>query len=296
MSTTPTSKDGFASNYSFQSDTSSVVRQPRIWECLSDPEDIPTEISFYRRKRDWDLPRNIAMNWHRETNVKHFFGIHKWMGQLCYTVGSNKVVIGTIVCYELQPLASARKSGHGAVLLRSVDSSLYKLSLLVASSTLQSQTLWLEHWENLPLMLICNVYVPPPYRGLGLGLALIDDACRKPGRDIPWILTATSNPSLQDYFGLLGFHPQIFGDSFGARWNDLDRNRLPKIDDICPHFPPSSLLLSQQETPATHCQQHSEYNEEDDLFVQDEVVLTSFQPTTETSSSRSNRRRRRRLW
>eukprot|EP00977_Amphora_coffeiformis_P002952 scaffold568_cov160-Amphora_coffeaeformis.AAC.9 len=213
------------------------------------------------------------------------------MGQLCYANGSNKTVIGTIVCYELQPLASVRKSGHGAVLLRSVDSSLYKLSLLVASSTLQSQTLWSEHWENLPLMLICNVYVPPPYRGLGLGLALIDDACRKPGRDIPWILTATSNPVLQDYFGLLGFHPQIFGDSFGARWNDLNRDRLPKVDDICPHLPSSSLVVSQE----TAAEEHAEYHEEDDLLIQDEVVLADFQPTTVASSSLSNRRRRR-VW
>ena len=292
-----TTTDGFASqeevheHNSMQSDNSSMVKQPRISERLSDPLDIPRELVFYRRKRDWDLPRRISISWHRETNIKHFYGMHKWMGQLCSTVGTNKSVIGTIVCYELQPVAAVRKSGHGAVLLRSVDASLYKLSLLAASSTLQSQTLWSEHWENLPLMLICNVYVPPPYRGLGLGLALVDDACRKPGRDIPWVLTATSNPVLQDYFGLLGFHPKIFGDSFGARWNDLNRGRLPKIDNLCPHFPSSSVVVSQEATT----KEHPESREEDDLLVQEEVVLSNFQPTTVTSLSLSSRRGRR-VW
>lgn len=288
-----------------QSYTSSVLTQPRIMECLSDPEDIPRELVFYRRKRDWDLPRHVHINWHRETNVKHFYGIHKWMGQLCYSVGdNNNTVIGTIVCYELQPLASVRKSGHGAVLLRSLDSALYKLSLLAASTKLQSETLWSDHWDNLPLMLISNVYVPPPYRGLGLGLALLDDACRKPGRDIPWILTATTNPTLQDYFCLLGFHAGIFGDAFGARWNDLDRGRLPKINDLCPHLPTSSVVVSQPEEGEPkekttedypECPREGCEDDEDDLFVEEHVVLSNFQATSSHSSSQS-RRRRRRVW
>lgn len=289
-----------------------MQRQPQIMEPLSDPEDIPREIVFYRRKRDWDLPRHVKIHWCRHTNVKCFYGIHKWMGQLSYnSVGSGgggssskKVVIGTIVCYELQPLSSVRKSGHGAVLLRSVDASLYKLSLLAASTTLQSQTLWSDHWENLPLLLICNVYVPPPYRGLGLGLALVDDACRKPGRDIPWILTANSNAELQNYFGLLGFVPQIFGDSFGARWNDLSRNSLPRIADICPHLPCSSLILSPSanaaggnkdgSSSAAPDEEHDEVGgDEEELRVFEETILANFRASTQETAQPSSRRRRR---
>lgn len=292
--------DGFAStekgrdSNSILSGTTSMQRQPLISEPLSDPEDIPREIVFYRRKRDWDLPRNVKIHWCRDTNVKHFYGIHKWMGQLCYTTGNTKAVIGTIVCYELQPLSSVRKSGHGATLLRSVDLSLYKLSLLAASTTLQSQTLWSDHWENLPLLLICNVYVPPPYRGLGLGLALVDDACRKPGRDIPWILTASQNPALQAYFGLLGFVPHIFGDSFGARWNDLTRGNLPRIADICPHLPCSSLVVAAPKSNKDSPQDvHDEFAEEEELQVFEETILADFRANTTTTQRPSHHRRRR---
>lgn len=295
--------DGFSSkekgidSNSMLSGTTSMQRHPLISEPLSDPEDIPRELVFYRRKRDWDLPRHVKIHWCRDTNVKHFYGIHKWMGQLSYTGDNNKTaVIGTIVCYELQPLSSARKSGHGAVLLRSLDSSLYKLSLLAASATLQSQTLWSDHWENLPLLLICNVYVPPPYRGLGLGLALVDDACRKPGRDIPWILTSSQqNPALQAYFGLLGFVPHIFGDSFEARWNDLTRGNLPRIADICPHLPCSSLLVGavSNNNTAQDDVLHDEFGDEQELEVFEETVLANFRANTTTTQRPSHRRRRR---
>jgi hypothetical protein len=227
------------------SDTSSMIRQPKPpqdYDHSVDQATLPKDLCFYRRKRDWDLPRKVNITWIRESNVKHFFGIHKWLGQLSTKADSDKkVVVGTIVCYELQPLAAIRKSGHGAVLLKSIDAYLYKLSLLAGSTQLQSETLWSDHWENLPLMLISNVYVPPHFRGRGLGLALVDDACRKPGRDIPWILTATNDESLVRYFGLLGFAGGVFGPDFGARWNDC--KRMPRIADVCPHFPTAGASI-----------------------------------------------------
>ena len=286
-----TTSDGFASqesehlrenNYdSFddwgcQSDTSSMDRQPmkspqEDVEDAIDEEKLPREICFYRRRRDWDLPHKVKIHWTRESNVKYFLGVHKWIRQLTTRVSEKALtVIGTIVCYELQPLSSIRKSGQGTVLLKSVDASLYQLSLLASSSTLQSQTLWSDHWENLPLLLVASVYVPKPYRGLGLGLALVDDACRKPGRDIPWILTAGfEDEDLADYFGILGFVRGVFGDTFGARWNDGKHN--PQIADLCPHFPTGHVVA---EPP--HEEEVEDEGSEMTLRVNDVVTLSSF--------------------
>jgi hypothetical protein len=304
-------------------DDCSVQRSPPPPPKLADTEsaELPPEITFYRRRRDWDLPvSRVKVHWHRETNVKHFYGIHKWKGQLYYTTAADdddqqppqqhslRTVVGTIVCYEIQPLSSVRKSGHGATLLRSVDASLSKLSLLASSTSLQAETLWLEHWENLPCLLISHVSVPPKYRGLGLGLALLDDACRKPGRDIPWVLVAhpadvpgaaqrsPSSQRLVDYFALLGFCPDIFGSSFGARWNDLQHGNLPRIDNLCPHLPSSSLQESSHQadtSPRRVAPKDKNVDPEDDDGL---PTSTGCGAVFSSTNSSSRCRRRRRVW
>jgi hypothetical protein len=110
-----------------------------------------------------------------------------------------------------------------------------------------------------PIFLITNVYICPEYRGTGLGLFLVDVACRRVADPLALVVLSCGNNSMSNsssddarqdpanetsspprqqrevvqlYFGLLGFAP--ISEQFFARRNG---RHCPRVEEVCPHMP-----------------------------------------------------------
>ena len=116
---------------------------------------------------------------------------------------------------------------------------------------------WRHHWypttKILSYLWIQDVSVTTRYRGVGLGLCLIEDACKRVAEGLSWVVAAPPpNTSLEDYFSLMGFAPLHTSDAekritdaaadvdalpppFLARWNASPLN--PSLEEVVPSVP-----------------------------------------------------------
>ncbi|KAL7575096.1 hypothetical protein ACA910_000463 [Epithemia clementina (nom. ined.)] len=116
---------------------------------------------------------------------------------------------------------------------------------------------WKHHWHPTATILsylwIQDITVDSRYRGVGLGLCLVEDACKRVAEGLSWILAAPpSNTSLEEYFCLMGFAPLFLEEedddknkddakapttlpTFLARWNASPLN--PNLDEVLPCVP-----------------------------------------------------------
>lgn len=81
------------------------------------------------------------------------------------------------------------------------------------------------------ILCVRDIQLDPQFRGLGLGLYMVDEACRKIDSSDTLGLVMALDPRLRAYFGLLGFQP--LGDAFLARWSGYV---MPSVTQVCPHL------------------------------------------------------------
>lgn len=109
----------------------------------------------------------------------------------------------------------------------------------------QCSKLYIEHVE-----------VVKEFRGLGLGLYMVDEACRKinnpfgltvlspnPRIYLSWVTEEEGILKLRRHFDFLGFQP--LGEYLIARWKGSE---LPDLQAICPHLYPDSATRGRAKT------------------------------------------------
>lgn len=99
-------------------------------------------------------------------------------------------------------------------------------------STSVTSYLWIEDME-----------LDRRFRGAGLGLCLLEDACQRIANSQSWVIAAPPrSQSLAEYFQLMGFAP--VSDTFTARWNGSPSN--PKLEEILPSVPYTAQQSQEQ--------------------------------------------------
>lgn len=104
-----------------------------------------------------------------------------------------------------------------------------------------------DEWDLGSMLYVKRILVDKEYRGLGLGLFLVDEACRKINcyESLTFLIACPTEKlnvddddsqqesirRLRAYYSLLGFRP--LGDLFLARWNGY---MWPSLKKVCPHL------------------------------------------------------------
>lgn len=99
--------------------------------------------------------------------------------------------------------------------------------------------------QSMPIFFISDVFIDPEFRGSGLGLVLLDRACRRVADSVCLVvifLRDYTDERLPHYLGLLGF--SFLAPGFLMRRHGIGKERSPpKLDEICP-FLPHQLVAS----------------------------------------------------
>jgi hypothetical protein len=176
-------------------------------------------------------------------------GLDAWTGHLHEVSDAREDtdgLVGEVSCYRISPDFSlpssdeekqrlARMHPHLALLAdyMTPHGAAGSRSLKRPDEQQQQQALF-----GLPLLLIADMQVTADYRGTGLGLLLVDEACRCLANPAQWVLLPTEAPGLRDYFNLLGFVPSgLLNGSVIIRWNDTYTMATHRYQDLCPHLP-----------------------------------------------------------
>ena len=99
--------------------------------------------------------------------------------------------------------------------------------------------------QAMPVFFISDLFVDPEYRGSGLGLVLLDRACRRVADSVCLIiifLRDYTDERLPHYLGLLGF--SFLAPGFLMRRHGLGLHRPPRLDEVCPFLPASMSQTS----------------------------------------------------
>lgn len=215
---------------------------------------VPEQVTFFTpRHRESHVVSRLSLQWHVRRSAGGFKGIDEWTGRLCEEADARQDTdgfLGQVTCYRVSPTLQMPTTAQEVDVLRSVHPHLAALAqYMTANTTLpatrrSSCSSILEPTEKplfgLPLVLITDVQVTSDYRGMGLGLLLVDETCRCLANPAQWVLLAATpdQQGLRDYFGLLGFAASALLDGqVTVRWNDSYFMATHRYEDLCPHLP-----------------------------------------------------------
>lgn len=196
---------------------------------------------------EWSLSSTLA-----GLNSWYDCRVGRWKG----TLKHNVKAIGFIECYKIYLLNLSRDQVFEMCDATSADLARFAEQVLDGGDIREDGITnevggALEIGQSSTILYIDKIFVEPFYRGLGFGLLMADDACRRINHEMsltvvcPAVDTRTEHSGqslasserrqierkLRDYYGLLGFHS--LGDSFVASWNGY---RLPEAREVCPHL------------------------------------------------------------
>ena len=220
------------------------------------PAKVPEQVTFFTpRQRESHCLSRLSLQWHVRRSVAGHKGIDEWTGRLCEEAVDARQddtdgFLGHVTCYRVSPSlqmpvtaaerhALAAVHPHLAALVEymTVNTTLPPNGALISKSASNEME---KRLFGLPLVLITNVQVSEEYRGMGLGLLLVDETCRCLANPAQWVLlaTPTQQEGLRDYFGLLGFtHSALLQGEVVIRWNDPYCMATHRYEDLCPHLP-----------------------------------------------------------
>jgi hypothetical protein len=207
---------------------------------------VPTSVSFFTPHKKEQLNR-LQLQWHVKRAAGGIRGIDEWIGTLDEEADARQDTrehdtLGNITCLRISPnldLSTNEKERlhHLQVLhpqlpaLTQHMSKEQKYFYRDGSSTKKYPKLY-----SLPLLMITHMYIAKEHRGNGLGLLLVDEACRCLGNPAQWVMLTTTQDTLSDYFGILGFQRSEQSNVL-LRWNDAYCMATHRYEDVCPHLP-----------------------------------------------------------
>jgi hypothetical protein len=168
-------------------------------------------------------------------------GLDEWTGHLHEVSDAREDtdgLVGAVSCYRISPDFSLPSSDQEKERLARMHPHLALLADYMTPSLQRPDEQQQQALFGLPLLLIADLQVTADYRGTGLGLLLVDEACRCLANPAQWVLLPTEAPGLRDYFNLLGFVPSgLLNGSVIVRWNDTYTMATHRYQDLCPHLP-----------------------------------------------------------
>ena len=216
------------------------------------PASVPTDVTFFTPRKRTESLHGLNLQWHVKRSVGGHKGIDEWTGRLLEQADARQDVdglLGQVTCFRISPTFQLPTDLTQRCQLEAVHPHLAALSEYMSQNTASTTTTLgavppsLASPEEaslfgLPLVLITNVQVSEEYRGMGLGLLLVDETCRCLANPAQWVLLATQEQSLRDYFGLLGFTESgMLEGKVIIRWNDPFCMATHRYEDLCPHLP-----------------------------------------------------------
>ena len=100
--------------------------------------------------------------------------------------------------------------------------------------------------QSMPVFFISDLFIDPKLRGSGLGLVLLDRACRRVADSVCLVvvfLRDYTDERLPHYLGLLGF--SFLAPGFLMRRHGVGKSfSPPRLDEICPFLPPAVVASS----------------------------------------------------
>lgn len=92
--------------------------------------------------------------------------------------------------------------------------------------------------QGMPIFFISDLFVDPGFRGTGLGLMLLDRACRRVADSFGLVvvfLRDYTDERLPTYLGLLGF--SFLAPGFLVRRHGHGKSPPPRLEEVCPFLP-----------------------------------------------------------
>jgi ribosomal protein S18 acetylase RimI-like enzyme len=220
---------------------------------------IKEEAKTYTPKRDMPNAR-FSIKWSMESSLDsrrslEDAGIDSWYGTLSfYSCDDDKdLSIGRIKAYKIAGCGILSQDDYNYVFDCHSDE-LAEFATLFDEFDGFKEDIVNEVGDRYEIcqgtkLYVTKLLIQPEYRGLGLGLYMIDEACRKINDSIsltvlcPASLDNEGHPNklgdewmaahrkLKAYYKLIGMVP--LGEKFVARWNG---NFYPKLYQVCPHL------------------------------------------------------------
>lgn len=232
---------------------------------------IPETVTFFTPKNASARTRvfsHLSLQWHVKRSVQGIKGIDEWTGRLTEVVDARQDTdgyLGYVTCYRISPSLVLPSSPQELQALQALHPTLAALAQFMKDNLtlppLSPGSLWQaggfvaggRHYQSqqqpqyhqeeslfgLPLVLLSHVQVTSEYRGVGLGLLLVDETCRCLANPAQWVLIERpEHESLRDYFALLGFTSSgMLDGQVIIRWNDPHCMATHRYEDLCPHLP-----------------------------------------------------------
>lgn len=206
---------------------------------------VPEQVTFFTpRQRESHVVSHLSLQWHVRRSAGGHKGIDEWTGRLCEEADARQdenEFLGRVTCFRVSPTFQMPVTDQEKQALASVHPHLAALAqYMTANTTLPA--MGAAEMEKplfgLPLVLITDVQVAQEYRGMGLGLLLVDETCRCLANPAQWVLMSTEEQGLREYFGLLGFTTSgLLDGQVVVRWNDTYCVATHRYEDLCPHLP-----------------------------------------------------------
>ena len=187
----------------------------------------------------------MSLQWHVRRAAGGHKGIDEWTGKLLEQADAREDTgdecLGYVTCYRVSPSFQIPVTTDEKQALAAVHPHLAALAQYMNANTTLPAMKSPETAKplfGLPLVLITHVQVSTEYRGLGLGLLLVDETCRCLANPAQWVLLGTQEEGLREYFGLLGFTASgLLDGQVIIRWNDPYCASTHRYEDLCPHLP-----------------------------------------------------------
>lgn len=242
----------------------------------------PSEIHVYKPKRTWDRDGpegqvQLQISWSVDRNLE-MGRIDQWTGCLL----RDNVTIGRITMYSISQRISRKPLIDDPAVVNFVESFILPINNRAGDETSGP---WTENHRlrtfNLcprataarskkpaaarlslegggimtlsrmiaigPIFLVTDIIIQPTHRGFGLGLFLLDGACRRVAESFSLVIVSlgeAADEQLKIYFALLGFSALDGCQDFVGRRNS---RHSPCIEDICPYLPAPTGFIDESQ-------------------------------------------------
>ncbi|KAL7575100.1 hypothetical protein ACA910_000467 [Epithemia clementina (nom. ined.)] len=220
----------------------------------------PSEIIVYRPKRKWAVDGrkpDLQISWSVDRNLEMGL-INQWTGCLL----KDKIEIGWITMYSISQRIARKPQLNDPAVAKFVEEFILpannplgagdetsgkgaenglRPNTKFAAARLSSEGGGIMTLSRMlaigPIFLVTDITIQPNHRGVGLGLFLLDGACRRVAESFSLVIVSLReavDETLKIYFGLLGFSLLDGRQDFVGRRNG---RHSPCIEEICPYFP-----------------------------------------------------------
>lgn len=205
---------------------------------------VPSTVTFFTPHHQTQLNR-LHLKWQVKRSVGGVRGIDEWTGRLGEDADARQDTaeqdtLGHIACLRISPALELPVTETER--LHQLEALHPQLPALVQQMSHECQYYYrISNSKeparfSLPLVMVTDVQIAAEHRGNGLGLLLVDEACRCLANPAQWVVMATAETGLSDYFGILGFR-RSEQNKVLVRWNDPYCMATHRYEDVCPHLP-----------------------------------------------------------